>query len=101
MKLLTSVTLSAVFVFASTSVLAEKPDFSKTTAAQASYDFSKNKPATGNQLMKSSTRHDFSKTAAASSEYQFSKNTPAKLYKVSLPSTQHDFSKTSSLKQGC
>lgn len=100
MKLLTSVTLSVVLAFASTSVLAERPDFSKTAAAQASYDFSQNKPASGNQLAQASGQHDFSKTAAASNEYQFQKNQPAELYKISSPSTQHDFSKTSSLKHG-
>ncbi len=93
MKMLTSVTLSALLVFASQSAFAEKPDFSKTNAAKASYDFSQNKPATGNQLRRASTQHDFSKTLAATSQYDFSKNQPA-MHSEPKPSTQHDFSKT-------
>lgn len=93
MKMLTSVTLSALLVFATAPVFAEKPDFSKTNAAKASYDFSQNKPATGNQLQTAAMQHDFSKTLAATSQYDFSKNQPAMQSKPK-PSTQHDFSKT-------
>ncbi|RTR41009.1 hypothetical protein EKG38_01070 [Shewanella canadensis] len=93
MKMLTSVTLSALLVFAAAPVFAEKPDFSKTNAAKASYDFSQNKPATGNQLQRASSQHDFSKTLAATSQYDFSKNQPA-IHSEPQPSTQHDFSKT-------
>lgn len=96
MKMLTSVTLSALLVFASASAFAEKPDFSKTNAAKASYDFSQNKPATGNQLQRGSTQHDFSKTLAATAEYDFSMNQPA-IETKPKPSTQHDFSKTVAL----
>ncbi len=91
--MLTSVTLSALLVFAAAPVFAEKPDFSKTNAAKASYDFSQNKPATGNQVRRSSMQHDFSKTLAATSQYDFSKNQPA-MHSEPKPSTQHDFSKT-------
>ncbi|WP_041421521.1 hypothetical protein [Shewanella sediminis] len=93
MKMLTSVTLSALLVFAAAPVFAEKPDFSKTNAAKASYDFSQNKPASGNQLQRASSQHDFSKTLAATSQYDFSKNQPA-IHSEPQPTTQHDFSKT-------
>ncbi|AQS40346.1 hypothetical protein Sps_05277 [Shewanella psychrophila] len=98
MKLLTSVALSAVFVFSSVAV-ADIPDFSKTSAAKSSYDFSKNQPVKGNQLQQASTRHDFSKTVAASEKYLFSINEAAVVQKVVFPSTQHDFSTTSAMKR--
>ncbi|WP_299790524.1 hypothetical protein [uncultured Shewanella sp.] len=96
MKMLTSVTLSALLMFASQPAMAEKPDFSKTNAAKASYDFSQNRSATGNQLQPGSTQHDFSKTLAATAEYDFSVNQPATETEPK-PSTQHDFSKTAAL----
>lgn len=68
MKLVTSAALSAILVCTSASVFAETPDFSKTAAAQSSYDFSKNQPAKGNNVQPNSAQHDFSKTAAASRE---------------------------------
>ena len=99
MKLLTSVALSAVFVFSSASVFADIPDFSKTSAAKSSYDFSNNQPVKGNQLQQASTRHDFSKTAAANDKYLFSINEAAVGQKGVNPSTQHDFSTTTAMKR--
>ncbi|WP_108945361.1 hypothetical protein [Shewanella halifaxensis] len=96
MKKLTSVALTLAIGCISSSAMAERPDFSKTAAARADYDFSKNVSASqqANNIQRGSTRHDFSKPLAATSEYDFSKNPQAKQHGYTKPSTQHDFSKT-------
>ncbi|MPY21378.1 hypothetical protein FM037_19340 [Shewanella psychropiezotolerans] len=102
MKLLISAALSAILVLSSASAFAETPDFSKTAAAQSSYDFSNNQPAKGNNVQQSSAQHDFSKTAAASRQYDFLNNQVAeKKAHHLLASTQHDFSTTAAIKQVC
>ncbi|ABZ78326.1 conserved hypothetical protein [Shewanella halifaxensis HAW-EB4] len=102
MKKLTSVALTVAISCISTSVLAERPDFSKTVAARADYDFSKNISAAEqpNNIQRVSTRHDFSKTLAATSDYNFSKNPYVEPVKHTHPSSQHDFSKTEALLDG-
>ncbi|WOT04742.1 hypothetical protein [Shewanella youngdeokensis] len=95
MKVLTSVALSLVVSLVSASAMAERPDFSKTAAARADYDFSQNVAAEpSNSISRSSSRHDFSKTTAALVEYKFSNNPTAKVQQAIRPATQHDFSKT-------
>ncbi|MCL1139373.1 hypothetical protein [Shewanella pneumatophori] len=96
MKKLTSVALTLAIGCISTSAMAERPDFSKTAAARADYDFSKNITVAkqSNDIQRGSTRHDFSKPLAATSEYDFSKNPQAKVRSYTKPTTQHDFSKT-------
>ncbi|SQH76052.1 conserved exported protein of unknown function [Shewanella benthica] len=93
--------LSAILVFTSAAAFAEVPDFSKTAAAQSSYNFSKNQPAKGNNVQQSSAQHDFSKTAAANSQYYFLNNQAAEKAHHLLASTQHDFSTTTAIKQSC
>ena len=101
MNKLTSVALTLAIGCISTSAMAERPDFSKTSAARADYDFSKNVSAASLQLNKverTSTRHDFSKTLAATSGYDFSKNPHVESVKLRRSSSQHDFSKTEALR---
>ncbi|GIU13598.1 MULTISPECIES: hypothetical protein [unclassified Shewanella] len=100
MNKLTSVALTLAIGCISSSAMAERPDFSKTSAARADYDFSKNLSAASQQLNKVeriSTRHDFSKTLAATSGYSFAKNPHVEPVKHAHPSSQHDFSKTEAL----
>jgi len=95
--MLNSVALSVVVaaIFGSTSLMAEQPDFSKTSAAQADYDFAKNVGlAQSNEVQVGSSRHDFSKTVAATQGYKFSNNPVASALLDVRSSTQHDFSKT-------
>ncbi|QQX79664.1 hypothetical protein JK628_19445 [Shewanella sp. KX20019] len=101
MKMLTSVALSVVITLVSTSAMAERPDFSKTAAARADYDFSKNVPAADqpNNIQRISSRHDFSKTLAATRAYDFSKNVKSEMHQQRHPTTQHDFSKTDAAKE--
>ncbi len=101
MKMLTSVALSVVVTLVSTSAMAERPDFSKTAAARADYDFSKNVSAAEqpNNIQRISSRHDFSKTLAATSAYDFSKNPKPTMNLRTNPSTQHDFSKTNAAQE--
>jgi hypothetical protein len=103
MKMLTSVALSVVITLVSASAMAERPDFSKTAAARADYDFSKNVAAAEqpNNIQRISSRHDFSKTLAATSAYDFSKNPQSKIKQHPRPATQHDFSKTNAAKESC
>lgn len=100
MKKLTSVALTLAIGCISTSAMAERPDFSKTAAAHADYDFSKNVSAADqpNQIQRVSTRHDFSKTLAATSDYDFVKNPQAQMSVYNKPASQHDFSKTEALR---
>ncbi|GIU50164.1 hypothetical protein TUM4438_35340 [Shewanella sairae] len=100
MKKLTSVALTLAIGCISTSAMAERPDFSKTAAARADYDFSKNITVAKqlNDIERGSTRHDFSKPLAATSEYDFSKNPQAQMSAYNKPATQHDFSKTEALR---
>ncbi|GIU12453.1 MULTISPECIES: hypothetical protein [unclassified Shewanella] len=102
MNKLTSVALTLAIGCISTSAMAERPDFSKTEAARADYDFSKNVSAAlkVNDIKRISTRHDFSKTLAATSSYDFSKNPHVEPVKHAHPSSQHDFSKTEALLDG-
>ncbi|MGS0674836.1 hypothetical protein [Shewanella sp. 0m-4] len=98
MNKLTSVALTVAISCISTSAMAERPDFSKTIAASADYDFSKNIPANQkNNIQRGSTRHDFSKPLAAMNEYDFDKNPYAKVTQHKHSSSQHDFSKTEAL----
>ncbi|MCL1057191.1 hypothetical protein L2729_04185 [Shewanella gelidimarina] len=103
MKMLTSVALSVIVTLFSASAMAERPDFSKTSAARADYDFSKNVAAAAqpNNIQRGSTRHDFSKTLAATNAYDFSKNAKSKIIQHTQPTTQHDFSKTNAAKASC
>ncbi|MCE9679851.1 hypothetical protein LZP69_11825 [Shewanella sp. AS1] len=94
MNLLTSATLVISVVLVSAPALAERPDFSKTRAAQSDYRFSDNQPAQYNFQMQRTTRHDFSKTTAANSQYNFSDNDAVSSGETRLDSSQHDFSKT-------
>ncbi|GIU23566.1 hypothetical protein L2719_05250 [Shewanella schlegeliana] len=102
MNKLTSVALTLAIGCISTSAMAERPDFSKTAAARADYDFSKNVSAAmnSNDIKPVSTRHDFSKTLAATSGYDFSKNPQVEPVKHTHPSSRHDFSKTEALLDG-
>lgn len=102
MNKLTSVALTVAISCISSSAMAERPDFSKTEAARASYDFSKNVSVSfqSKDVKRISTRHDFSKTLAANSGYDFSKNPHVDPVKHRHPSSQHDFSKTEALLDG-
>lgn len=94
MKAKVIIAMLFAIVFFPLLTFAESPDFSKTNAANSTYDFSKNKQETGNQNQVNSTQHDFSKTSAAISTYDFSKNESAGGSQQQISSSQHDFSRT-------
>ncbi|MDX1279955.1 hypothetical protein [Shewanella colwelliana] len=94
MKLLASATLVIASLLLSPAALAERPDFSKTVAAQSDYRFADNQPIKKNYIVQRTTRHDFSKTTAANRQYDFSYNNASPHCSDNAVSTQHDFSKT-------
>ncbi|MCG9695544.1 hypothetical protein [Shewanella sp. Isolate11] len=98
MKVLASATLVLTSLVVSIPALAERPDFSKTAAAQSDYHFADNPSVNHSYQLKRSTRHDFSKTTAANSQYSFSDN-PASSHCLNPTfSSQHDFSKTKAVR---
>lgn len=98
MKLLTSATLAVTLAVISSPTLADIPDFSKTSAAKSSYQFSQNAAAKQNFVKQASTRHDFSKTTAANQQYQFEHNDAAPVVNT-VTTIEHDFSKTAAHKK--